>query len=194
MTTPHDPTEPDGTPPTPPFSGSQEPYGQPPQPPPGYPGGQEPYGQPPQPPPAYSGGGDQYGQQPAQYAGGAQLASWGRRLGGFALDIVIFGIPLFVIELIIGNRGVSDVLSILLSLGLGFLVGVQGQTPGMRIVGIRLVRDADGALLGGGLGIVRAICHYLDTLACLIGWFWPLWDGKRQTFADKLMSTVVLKV
>jgi uncharacterized RDD family membrane protein YckC len=176
MTTPQDPSEPYGTPP------------------PAYSGGQEPYGQPPQgPPPAYSGGGNQYGQQPSQYAG-AELASWGRRLGGFLLDIVIFAIPLAIIELIISNRAVSDVLGILLSLGLGFLVGVQGQTPGMRIVGIRLVRDADGALLGGGLGVVRAICHYLDTLACLVGWFWPLWDKKHQTFADKLMSTVVLKV
>jgi uncharacterized RDD family membrane protein YckC len=177
MTTPQDPSEPYGTPP-PPYSGGQEPYGQPP----------------PQGPPAYTGGaGDQYGQQPSQYAG-AQLASWGRRAGGFLLDIVIFGVPLAIIELIIHSRPVSDVLSILLGLALGYLVGLQGQTPGMRIVGIKLVRDADGNLLGGGMGVVRALCHYLDTLACLVGWFWPLWDNKRQTFADKLVSTVVLKL
>ncbi|HEX3907174.1 MAG TPA: RDD family protein [Mycobacteriales bacterium] len=175
MTTPQDPSEPYGSPPPP------------------YSGGQEPYGQPPQGPPAYTGGGDQYGQQPSQYAG-AQLASWIERVGGLLLDAVIFGIPLGIIDVIIGNRAVSDVLGILLSLGLGYLVGLQGQTPGMRILKIKLVRDADGALLGGGLGIVRAICHYLDTLACLVGWLWPLWDNKRQTFADKLMSTVVLKV
>jgi uncharacterized RDD family membrane protein YckC len=183
MTTPQDPSEPYGTPP-PPYSGGQEPYGQPPQGPPAYT---------PQGPPAYTGGGDEYGQQPSQYAG-AQLATWLRRVSGFLLDFVIFVIPLIIIEAIIRNRPVSDVLSILLSLGLGYWVGSQGQTPGMRIVGIKLVRDADGGLLGGGLGVVRAICHFLDTIACLVGWFWPLWDNKRQTFADKLVSTVVLKL
>lgn len=183
MTTPQDPSEPYGTPPSSPT------------PPPAYSGGQEPYGQPPPGPPAYTGAGDQYGQPqiPSQYAG-AQLATWGRRACGFLLDILIFGVPLAIIEVIISIRPLSDVLSILLGLALGYWVGLQGQTPGMRIVGIKLVRDADGALLGGGMGVVRAICHYLDTLACLIGWFWPLWDNKRQTFADKLVSTVVLKL
>jgi uncharacterized RDD family membrane protein YckC len=26
----------------------------------------------------------------------------------------------------------------------------------------------------------------------LLGYLWPLWDDKRQTFADKICSTVVL--
>jgi uncharacterized RDD family membrane protein YckC len=169
MTTPQDPSEP---------------YGAPQEPPP-------PYGAP---PPAYSGNDNVYGQPPQSQYAGAQLASWGRRVGGTLLDVLIFGIPLAVIELLINNQPVSDVLSILLTLGLGYLNGAQGQTPGKRIVGIRVVRDADGALLGGGLGIVRSICHILDWLPCLIGYLWPLWDNKNQTFADKLMSTVVLKV
>jgi uncharacterized RDD family membrane protein YckC len=171
MTEPTDPSEPYGTP--------QEPTQ-----PSGSPG----------PPPAYSGGDNAYGQpQPSAYAG-AQLASWGRRVGGTLLDVLIFGIPLAIIDLIIGNRAVSDILNIILSLVLGYLNGAYGQTPGKRIVGIKVVRDADGALLGGGMGIVRAICHILDTIPCLLGYLWPLWDNKNQTFADKLMSSVVLKI
>ncbi len=38
----------------------------------------------------------------------------------------------------------------------------------------------------------RDICHILDSLACYIGWLFPLWDAKRQTFADKIISTVVI--
>jgi uncharacterized RDD family membrane protein YckC len=164
MTAPQDPSQPYGTPGTPPQ------------------------------PPSYSGGDNVYGQpQGSQYAG-AQLASWGRRVGGSLLDVVFFGIPLIVIDILIRNQVLADVLSFLLSLLLGYLVGARGQTPGMKVVGIRCVRDADGGLLGGGLGILRAICHILDGIACLIGYLWPLWDSKNQTFADKLMSTVVLKV
>jgi uncharacterized RDD family membrane protein YckC len=153
----------------------------------------QPYGTPPPPPPAYSGSDNVYGQPPSQYAG-AQLASWIRRVGGTLLDVVIFGIPLAVIDLIIGSQVVSDILNFILTLVLGYLNGALGQTPGKRIVGIKVVRDADGALLGGGLGIVRSIVHIVDAIPCLLGYLWPLWDNKNQTFADKIMSTVVLKI
>ncbi len=46
--------------------------------------------------------------------------------------------------------------------------------------------------LGTGLAFARDICHILDSLACYIGWLFPIWDAKRQTFADKIISTVVV--
>jgi len=42
------------------------------------------------------------------------------------------------------------------------------------------------------MAFVRDICHVLDTLACFIGWLFPLWDARRQTLADKIMHTVVV--
>ena len=33
--------------------------------------------------------------------------------------------------------------------------------------------------------------HILDALT-YVGFLWPLWDAKRQTFADMLMRTVVV--
>jgi hypothetical protein len=32
--------------------------------------------------------------------------------------------------------------------------------------------------------------HWVDQMACYVGYLWPLWDNKRQTFADKIMGTV----
>lgn len=43
------------------------------------------------------------------------------------------------------------------------------------------------------MAFVRALAHFLDALPCYIGFLFPLWDAKHQTFADKLCSTVVLK-
>jgi uncharacterized RDD family membrane protein YckC len=32
----------------------------------------------------------------------------------------------------------------------------------------------------------------VDAIPFFIGFLWPLWDRRRQTFADKLLGTVVL--
>ena len=48
-------------------------------------------------------------------------------------------------------------------------------------------------ILSVGQTFLRQLCHYLDG-AVYIGYLWPLWDPMRQTFADKLMKTVVIKI
>ena len=55
-------------------------------------------------------------------------------------------------------------------------------------MGTRVVNQA-GEVVGGGAGIGRKFLHILDTLVCLLGWLLPLVDSKRQTIADKVMST-----
>ena len=53
-----------------------------------------------------------------------------------------------------------------------------------------LVSERTGDPMGVGLCFVREIVHYVDGILYL-GYLWPLWDRKRQTFADKIMGTVV---
>ena len=71
--------------------------------------------------------------------------------------------------------------------------GTTGQTPGKKMVNIRLVREADGQPIGFGMAVVRKLCHLIDGFVCYLGYLWPLWDAKKQTFADKIMTTVVVK-
>ncbi len=89
--------------------------------------------------------------------------------------------------------------AVLLLLPLGFYIwnvclrqGRTGQTLGKTVVGVRLIGEASGQPIGAGMAFVRNLCHILDSLACYLGWFWPIWDSKRQTFADKVLSTVVV--
>ena len=70
--------------------------------------------------------------------------------------------------------------------------GRTGYTVGKGVLGIKLIGEASGQPIGGGLSFVRQLAHILDSLFCYIGYFWPLWDAKRQTFADKIMKTVVI--
>lgn len=181
-----------------PGTGSPQPGGQPPPfgpPPPQYgqPGG---YGPPAGGPPGYGPG---YGTPPVgQYGspfgqpGGPQLASWGLRVGGALIDGVITGVVGAVLTLISADLG--NVVQFVLFLVFGYLTGTTGQTPGRRIVGITVLREHDGQHLGAGAGIARSFLHILDALPLFLGYLWPIWDAKKQTFADKIIKSVVVKV
>jgi uncharacterized RDD family membrane protein YckC len=140
------------------------------------------------PPPPPPGSGPPSGR----YAG-SPFASWGRRVLGYLIDIVAVVVVIEIVRLVGGGLIVETVIFIAGLALLGWMNGASGRTPGKRVVGIRVVRDADGRVLGGALGLVRALCHFLDTVSCFLGWLWPLWDSKNQTFADKILATVVLR-
>ena len=72
---------------------------------------------------------------------------------------------------------------------LGFGVGTTGQSPGKRLMGIKIVSKETGQVIGGGAGVGRWFGHIIDSLVCYIGWLMPLWDSEKQTIADKLVST-----
>lgn len=40
---------------------------------------------------------------------------------------------------------------------------------------------------------IRGIVHVIDAIPCYVGYLWPLWDQRRQTFTDKVMKTVVVE-
>lgn len=119
------------------------------------------------------------------------LAPWGTRALGFLID---YG-PLLIINIVFFRNtfifSLSGMIGILYWVLLGYLDGISGQTPGKAIMGTRVV-DTEGNLIGGGAGIGRKFVHILDSLVCMIGWFLPLVDSKRQTIADKVMTTYVI--
>jgi uncharacterized RDD family membrane protein YckC len=89
---------------------------------------------------------------------------------------------------------VATLLSVLGGIYLVYMEGKTGQTPGKRIAGIRLISERTGLPLGFGAALGRKICHAVDSLACYLGYLWPLWDDKCQTLADKIVKSVVVHV
>lgn len=72
--------------------------------------------------------------------------------------------------------------------------GPSGQTLGKQALGIRTV----DAITGGPIGAGRAIGRYLfksfiSGNVCLLGYLWALWDGRKQTWHDKVVTSVVVK-
>jgi uncharacterized RDD family membrane protein YckC len=76
----------------------------------------------------------------------------------------------------------------------GYRQGTTGQSLGKTVMKIKLVSENTGQPIGFGLAIVRDLAHIVDGIICFIGYLFPLWDAKRQTLADKIMTTVVLPV
>lgn len=72
----------------------------------------------------------------------------------------------------------------------GYEQGTTGQSIGKKVMNFQVVSESTGRPIGFGLSVVRQLAHIADSFACYIGYLFPLWDAKRQTFADKIMSTV----
>lgn len=89
---------------------------------------------------------------------------------------------------------IGGLLAIAGNLWLAYREGTTGFTPGKKALDIKLVRESTGEPIGFGLAFVRRLLGVVDSLPCYLGLLWPLWDVKRQTFSDKIMGTVVIKV
>ena len=74
----------------------------------------------------------------------------------------------------------------------GYRQGTTGSSIGKSVLKFKVVSEATGQPIGFGLSVVRQIAHFVDAIICYIGYLFPLWDAKRQTIADKIMSTVCL--
>jgi uncharacterized RDD family membrane protein YckC len=162
-------------------------------------------------PPAYGQALPPYGQAPAysQPAAGAwqgpPLASWGQRLAAYLIDSLLAVAVLAACAILAALLGqVSNALGGIV-FGLAYVamfafvlwqLVVQGQTGatiGKRTLGLRLLRERDGQVIGPWLSIARQILHIVDSMPFMLGYLWPLWDPKRQTFADKIVKTVVIR-
>ncbi|MEU4670948.1 RDD family protein [Amycolatopsis sp. NPDC023774] len=182
--------------------GQQPGFGQPAQAQPGF--GQPGFGQPP------AGG---FGQPPAfgQPSGfgppnpygppGGGYANWGQRAGAYLIDFGPFLAAIIIALLVsIASWSAGAIIYGLAIFGnIGWQIynrwitaGNTGQSLGKRVVGIKLVSEATGQPIGAGMAFLRDLAHVLDGFLCSLGYLWPLWDDKSQTFSDKIVGTIVV--
>ncbi|WP_018352159.1 RDD family protein [Longispora albida] len=125
-----------------------------------------------------------------------KYASWGRRAAGYVIDSLPLG--LVIAAQLSGNQ--PAYLSALAAWAAFVVVnrwvfgGRTGQTIGRRVLRSRLVSVDSGEPIGVGRAFLRDLAHVFDTVPVLLGWFMPIWDAQRQTFADKAMRTHVTRL
>jgi uncharacterized RDD family membrane protein YckC len=147
----------------------------------------------------------------------SDYASWGQRVRARLIDqaptyagLIIFsaGYLLWVVELALSGGstfrfqggavvamiiGLSVMLASLpwVAYNRWMIAGTTGQSLGKRVAKIRLIGEETQAPIGALNAFVRDLVHILDWLT-VVGYLWPLWDDKKQTFADKIMKTIVV--
>ena len=144
---------------------------------------------------------------PATHAliGSSEQAGFGLRYGAWMFDFLITLIAIMVFTFVVtaaSRRSVvgsnADLLIVagltLLLLVLNFVVlaGLGGQTAGMRILGIYIVR-VDGKPFTLRQAALRHLIGYpLSMAAFFLGFLWMLWDPRQQGWHDKLAHTIVV--
>jgi uncharacterized RDD family membrane protein YckC len=76
----------------------------------------------------------------------------------------------------------------------GYRQGTTGSSLGKSVMKFKVVSEVTGQPLGFPMSVLRLLAHIPDVVICFIGFLFPLWDAKRQTLADKIMTTVCLPV
>jgi uncharacterized RDD family membrane protein YckC len=74
----------------------------------------------------------------------------------------------------------------------GYRQGTTGSSIGKSLLKFKVVSENTGKPIGFGLSVLREIAHAVDAAFFYVGYLVPLWDAKRQTLADKIMTTVCL--
>jgi uncharacterized RDD family membrane protein YckC len=111
------------------------------------------------------------------------VATPGRRIGGFGVDIVLAGLvaALFTAPALPRNW---SVLAFVVEY-FGFVL-LFGQTPGMRLLGLRVIRVDRPARIGPGAALLRTLA-----LTVLIPAL--IWDADGRGLHDRISRTAVVQ-
>ncbi len=136
---------------------------------------------------------DPFGNPPAATTGpaGPRAGFW-MRFAAMLIDGVIIGGISLILSLI------DPVLYYVVSVIGGIVYytmlegGPKGQTVGKMALGIRVIDIARGGPIGYGRGFIRYVGRIVSAIPIFLGYFWMLWDPEKQTWHDKMASSVVV--
>lgn len=137
-----------------------------------------------------------------------QYAGFITRLCAWLLDRLILAGVFFVIQfagdyLVTNYTSGSDLIERIvmiiiyfvdLIIYIAYFVGswmVAGQTVGKSLFGLRVVRT-DGERLKLSNAVIRLIGYWFSSLIVYAGFWWSLFDKKRQALHDHMAGTIVV--
>ena len=149
-----------------------------------------------------------YGSLPAA----EPLASWIQRFGAGLADFALV-LPFLALRLVFASKIsitsvggtvattqsggnpplflLMTVITLVIVVYNRWYLGGRGQSFGKKTLGLTLVGETSGQPIGMARAFLRDLAHTVDAIICFVGYLFPLWDRKRQTLADKIMTTVV---
>jgi len=133
------------------------------------------------------------------------LAGFGHRLIASLLD-ALWMLPLSWALVLLGaalrgeqpgERYPTLAAEVLLNIIFGLIVllcwASRQATPGKRALRLRIVDARTGADAPLGNLVLRYVGYLISALPLGLGYLWMLWDARRQTWHDKLGTTLVVR-
>ncbi len=123
--------------------------------------------------------------QPRGLSEGAQEQQFSQLMGSMLIVVGVFALAMLVYFVVFS-----------------WFIAVNGQTPGMRILGLRLVSVHTGQPVGWKLALLRNAVLILGNqftggILGLLFWLSPLFDtqsGWNQSWQDKMVKAVLINV
>jgi len=153
-------------------------------------------------------------ERPAGPAPGVEFGEFGPRLVAYIIDglivgaVIIAAILAWVTFALLTGGMRSNGMDLGAGIGLGLvaiLITVltlayfpwfwsrTGATPGMKAMGLKVVRDADGGPISTGQAVLRLVGYWISGAVFYLGYIWILVDKRRRGWHDLIAGTVVIK-
>jgi uncharacterized RDD family membrane protein YckC len=134
-------------------------------------------------------------------APGIDFASPGSRLVAYIVDNLLILAVCFVITIV--GFVIGAFLPLIWVVATIAIIGVAlgyfpwywshgGQTPGMKMLRIKVVRDADGGPVTVGAAILRLIGFWVSQVVFYIGFIWIFIDKRKRGWQDLIGGTIVV--
>ena len=133
---------------------------------------------------------------------GVEFGGPGARLMGYIVDVLILMAAYFAVAIVFALLAsvalFLGVLGLVISLFAGlayfpYFWAKSGQTPGMKLAKIKVVRDADGGPITAGQAILRLFGFWVSGLVLYLGYIWIFIDKRQRGWFDLIAGTIVIK-
>lgn len=121
-----------------------------------------------------------------------QYAGFGIRFAAWVIDAILLG----VVGEILNVAHIYYASTLVAAVYFTALIGSTMQASlGMRVFGLKVVLEggSEDEPIGYGKAFVRWLVSIVSGLVIGLGYFWILWDPKKQAWHDKAAGTVVVR-
>ncbi|MGA3058510.1 MAG: RDD family protein [Candidatus Limnocylindrales bacterium] len=129
----------------------------------------------------------QVGPAPGLAFGGFWL-----RVVAYLIDMSLLGIVGVVLSSALGAAGQAMGALMFIAYFIG-LWGTTGQTVGMMLLGLHVVRDVDGGKITWRNAVLRFVGLFVAFACVYIGVIWVAFDSRKRGWHDKIGATVVVR-
>jgi uncharacterized RDD family membrane protein YckC len=125
-------------------------------------------------------------------APGLEFGGFWLRVLAYLIDVSLLGIVGIVLSSALGTVGQAIGALVFIAYFTG-LWGLTGQTIGMMLLGLHVVRDVDGGKISWGNAVLRFVGLFAAFACIYIGVIWVAFDSRKRGWHDKIGGTVVVR-